>query len=394
MRILYIHATPVPPSLDPRRDRFRLLSETLEGDVLHPIWFKNGEEVEAEMGPGSYPVYRAGNFRYHWFLANGADGRMRSRAANLWFSFRTGMRLHREKPFQCVVAYSHMATGVLAALMKLLMGTKMVIELATTPLLSETSSRPRPSLRDRARKFYSDVCLHISLGFADRVHLLYPAQLQGYSLLQKVKRSVFHEFVPVSLIEGQPTPEPARGGEEYILMVGSPWYLKGVDRLVAAFKRLAPDYPEVKLKLLGWYLEPERLALEQLRGGLAQIELVRAMPNPPTLELIRRCTVLVHPSRCEGTPRVVTEGLAAGVPVIGSDVAGIPYMIRQGENGFVVPGDDIPELERRLRQLLDHPELRRRLGSNGHEYAHAQWNEQVYVQRFTEMIRDAVQGAA
>jgi hypothetical protein len=40
MRILYIHGTPVPPSMNPKTNRFSLLSEHLEGDVLHPIWFR------------------------------------------------------------------------------------------------------------------------------------------------------------------------------------------------------------------------------------------------------------------------------------------------------------------------------------------------------------------
>jgi glycosyltransferase involved in cell wall biosynthesis len=161
---------------------------------------------------------------------------------------------------------------------------------------------------------------------------------------------------------------------------------------VAAFKRLAPDFPNVKLKLVGWYLESERQQLEALRAGSEQIELVRAMANPPTLKIISRCLTLVHPSRCEGLPRAVIEGLAAGVPVVGSDVAGIPSLIRNDENGFVVVDGDPVELEKRLRQLLGDPELRRRLGSNGYEFAHTQLSEKVYVERFTEMIRATVQG--
>jgi glycosyltransferase involved in cell wall biosynthesis len=395
MRILYIHTTQVPPPLDTRRDRFFLLSETLEGDVLHPIWFKNQEEVEAELGPGSYPIYTSGKFRYHWFLAHKADGGTRSRLAQFWFYLRNGVRLHRQQAFDCVVAYSHMGPGVMAAVVKLLTRGKLVIEVATTPRLLGLTNRPRPNFSDRVRRLYSDLCLHLSVGSADRVHLLYPAQLAGYPLLKNVKSSVFHEFFSASMISAHGAVANRPEGEErYVLQVGAPWYLKGVDRLVAAFKRLAPDFPDVKLKLVGWYLERERKELEGLRGGVEQIELVRAMANPPTMEMMSRCLVLVHPSRCEGGPsRVVTEALAAGVPVIGSDVAGIPYLIRQGESGFVVPGDDIAELEKRLRQLLADPELRRRLGVNGYALAHAQLTERVYVERFSEMIRAAIRGA-
>src|SRR5215469_2414829 len=68
-RILYIQASFVPPPRDAEMDRFHWLSQTLEGDILQPVWFRDPKEVEAEFGPGSYPVYTRGRFRYHWFLA-------------------------------------------------------------------------------------------------------------------------------------------------------------------------------------------------------------------------------------------------------------------------------------------------------------------------------------
>ena len=278
-----------------------------------------------------------------------------------------------------------MTTGLIGACVKLLTGTKLIIELATNPQLAYLTQRARPTRRDRLMKLYSDVCLYLSLWAADRVHLLNAAQLAAYPLLRKVQTSVFYEFVPVSAIRAHTEDE-----ERYVVMVGSPWYLKGADRLIEAFKRLAPDFPDVKLKIVGWYLKTEREQLEALAGDSKQIELVRAAPYPITLQTIRRCLVLVHPSRCEGGPRTVIEGLAAGVPVVGSDVGLIPELIHHGENGFVVPGSDVRELERRIRELLADPELRRRLGASGYELAHTELTEQVYVARFTAMVAATV----
>jgi glycosyltransferase involved in cell wall biosynthesis len=387
MRILYIHSTQVPPTLDTDTDRFFLLSETLEGDVLQPVWFRSPEEVEREFGPGSFPVYVSGRFRYHWFLAFLPDGRNRSRLAQFWFCIRKGVSLHRERAFDCIIAYSHMTTGVLAACVKLLTGARLIIELATNPRTAYLTQRARPSMRDRLMKLYSDVCLYLSLWAADRVHLLNATQLAAYPLLRKVKTSVFHEFVPVSTIAVH-----HEGEERYVMMVGSPWYLKGADRLIEAFKRLAPDFPDVKLKIVGWYLKTELEQLEALVGDSRQIELVRAAPNPVTLPIISGCLVLVHPSRCEGGPRTVIEALAAGVPVVGSDVGLIPELIHQGENGFVVPGGNVQELEARIRELLADPELRRRMGARNYEFAHTQLTEQVYVERFTAMVAATVRG--
>ncbi len=387
MRILYIHSTQVPPPLDQLTDRFFLLSESLEGDVLQPIWFRSPEEVEAELGPGSFPVYVSGRFRYHFFLAQLPDRRLRPRIAQFWFYLRKGVELHRQRAFDCVIAYSHMTTGLMAAVLKLLTGAKLIVELVTNPKTAYLTIRPRPTLRDRWMKLYSDVCLHLSLWAADRVRLLNAAQLAGYPWLRNVKSSVFHEFVLVSKV-----PPHIECEERYVLMVGSPWYLKGADRLIEAFLRLAPEFPDVKLKILGWYEQSERQQLLTLAGGSKQIELVRAAPNVVTLRVIGGCQVLVHPSRCEGGPRTVIEGLAAGVPVVGSDVGWIPDLIRNGENGYVVPGGNIRELEERIRELLADPELRRRMGANGYEFAHTQLTEQVYVERFTAMVAATVRG--
>jgi glycosyltransferase involved in cell wall biosynthesis len=378
MRILYIHSTFAPPPKHPQTDRFFLLSTTLEGDVLQPVWAHTPEQIDAAFGPGSYPAYSSGRFRYHWLLAWRYTG-LRRRLAVYWFYLRKGLQLHRQNPFDCIVVYSHLTTALFSVILKLLTGAKLIVEIATTPHLIYITSRPRPTFLDHLRKLYSDLCLHISLWAADRAHLLHPGQLGHYRLLRHVRSSVFHEFVPVSAIAAHDD-----AGERFVVFVGAPWYLKGADRLIEAFLRLAPDFPDVRLKLLGHF--PDRAALEGLVGGSSQIEIVKAMQHHQTLDLISRSMMLVLPSRCEGLGRVIIEAMSAAIPVIGSDVGGIPYLIRQGENGFVVPDGNPKQLEARMRELLGDSELRKRMGAKGYELAHAELNEEVYVRRFTQMV--------
>jgi glycosyltransferase involved in cell wall biosynthesis len=384
MRILYIHSTLVPPPLDLQTDRFFLLSKDLEGDVLQPVWFKSPEEVEEVFGPGSYPAYTSGRFRYHWFLAYRNTG-LRGRLAQFWFYVSKGVQLHRQKAFDCVMTYSHMTTGLMGVAVKLVTGAKLIVEIVTSPDLVYITHGPRITFQERVMKLYSDFCLHLSLGLCNRAHLLYPQQLNKYPRLKNVCRSVFHEFVPISHV-----PPHQEDSGRYILLVGHPWYLKGADRLIEAFRRLAPDFPDVKLKLLGWY--PDRSQLDPLIDGCKQIELLQARPHPEALQVISRCEILVQPSRCEGLPRILMEGLAAGVPLIGSDVGGISYLVRDNETGFVVPGGDPKGLEARMRQLLLDGNLRKRLGARGYQLAHSELNEQIYVERFTEMVAATVQG--
>jgi glycosyltransferase involved in cell wall biosynthesis len=209
--------------------------------------------------------------------------------------------------------------------------------------------------------------------------------LSRYPLLRKARNSVFHEFVPVSVVDRATGSEKQ---EPYVLLAGAPWYLKGVDLMIQSFVSLAPAFPQVKLKLLGHF--PDRDEFEGLTGGSAQIEILKARPNEEALKLISGAMVLVLPSRCEGLPRVLIEAMAAGIPVIGSEVGGIPSIIRHGENGFLIPVGDSQALSIQLRKLLEDETLRRRMGDRGYELAQGVLNEKNYVQEFTHMIQAAL----
>lgn len=373
----------MPPPANPETDRFQLLSRSLRGVVVQPVWFREPQEVEKLFGPGSYPVFRRGHFEYHWFLGWKYTGFMQKVAA-LWFCIKTGFQLHRQERFDCIVVYSHMATGLCGVVLKLLTGAPLITEIATVPHLAAVTQRPRPTWKDRIKKLYSDISLHVTVLSSDRTHLLYPDQLKRYRLLQRKPAAVFHEFVPTSAVPRR----VADDAENFVLFVGAPWYLKGVDVLIRAFRNLAADYPSVRLKLMGHF--PDRAALDAIAGGEDRIQILAARPNRETLDLISRARVLVLPSRCEGMGRVLLEAMAAGVPVIGSDVGGIPYLVRHGQDGYVVPVGEVHELESRLRELLSTPVLRQRFGESGYERAQGPFGEDAYADQFTAMVRAAV----
>jgi glycosyltransferase involved in cell wall biosynthesis len=358
----------------------------LDGDVLQPVWFGSAEEVERAFGPGSYPVYTAGRFRFHWFLAYRPDGSRRKLAA-WWFYLSRGFRIYRERRFDCIVTYAHMMTGVSGAVLKLITGARLIVEIVGSPANCHLVGRSHPTLRDRIMQRCSELCLHISLWSCDRAHLFGPRLIEPFRLLRKVRTTVFATFVPVSLIPRQEAEE-----QPYILMVGAPWYLKGADLLIAAFRKLAGDFPDVKLKLLGYF--PDREALEALTGGSPQIEILKHRPNPEVLQVMSAAAIFALPSRSEGTPCVILEAMATGLPIVASDVGGIPVLVRDGDNGFLVPSEDVAALEQRLRQLLSDGALRNRMGARSYERARTEFTEQAYGGQFTRMVEDVVRGEA
>src|SRR5207244_11397827 len=76
---------------------------------------------------------------------------------------------------------------------------------------------------------------------------------------------------------------------------------------------------------------------------------------------------LVLPSGNEGTPVSVIEALAAGRPVVATRVGGVPDVVRDGEDGFLVEAGATDELADRLARLARDPALRERMGKQGRE---------------------------
>lgn len=80
--------------------------------------------------------------------------------------------------------------------------------------------------------------------------------------------------------------------------------------------------------------------------------------------LLSRADVFVLPSLNEGLPMSVLEAMSWALPVIASPVGGIPEIVQDGWNGFLVPPTDIPALSRVMQRLIEDEELRLQMGAN------------------------------
>ena len=385
MRLLYLQTSPVPPPKDSSADRFELLSGRLEGEVLQPVWYHSPEGAEEVFGKGAWPRFQRSRFHYRWFLAWRWTGVSRS-LRTFWFYIAEGLRAHREAPIDCVMTYSHKVPALCGIVLKWLTGARLVVEVATSPDRLFLNDRPVVRFPDRLQRLFSDVCLHLSLWACDCVHLLYPQALDSYPMLRNTPRAVFHEFVPVSAVPGHKK-HAAEDPEVFVRLVGAPWYLKGADILARAFMEISPEFPKVKLRIMGHFQDTG--PLEALIAGVDSVEILPSKHYVETLEIISQASVLVLASRCEGMGRVLLEAMAAGIPVVGSNVGGIPTLIRDGENGFLFPVGDVSALAGRLRQLLSDPELRARMGARGYEMAHTEFSEASYVDHFVKMVEIA-----
>lgn len=144
---------------------------------------------------------------------------------------------------------------------------------------------------------------------------------------------------------------------------------KNHQMLIHAFGRIADEFPQMQLFFYGDGL-PEsstRPALEKLAQELGLQNRIRFMGRRNDVEeQIWESRIFVLSSNVEGMPNALLEAMALGLACISTDCpcGGPRTVIRDGENGLLVPVGDTDALTRAIRRILDDPGLEERLGVN------------------------------
>jgi len=171
-----------------------------------------------------------------------------------------------------------------------------------------------------------------------------------------------------------------------ILYVGSLFKLKRVDRLIKASANLSKDF-EFHVVIAGD--GPERQNLERLAEslGLKTILFKGSVAHEDMPSYMAASDVLVLPSETEGLPTCVQEAMACGIPVIASNVGGLPDLITNGVNGYLA-NDEI-ELEGYLRQMMSSPGSVSLMGTNALRFARQNLSLDSIVERIEAVYASA-----
>ncbi|MGH7460653.1 MAG: glycosyltransferase, partial [Longimicrobiales bacterium] len=102
--------------------------------------------------------------------------------------------------------------------------------------------------------------------------------------------------------------------------------------------------------------------------------------------VLKRCDIVAIPSHWEGFGLVAAEALAAGKPVVASNTSSLPEIVRDEQEGLLIPPRDVSALSQALIHLLHAPELRARFGQAGAQRALTRFSHARMIEEYEALL--------
>ena len=282
-------------------------------------------------------------------------------------------RLHREKPFDLVHAHMLPRDGHAGLLVARALKIPFALTVHGTDIFHYFIPGKEPWPRNVKIAREADALMAVSSLLMSRV-----APYRGDQKLSVIVPN----GVDLSLV-----PEQTDNVPRAVISVGTLKARKCMDRTLEAFARLADEYPDATLTIVGIGEMEAQLSARVAELGLgARVTLTGGLPHEAVLARMAQSDLFVLPSWGEGYGIVYIEAMAAGCIAVGAKDEGIADTIVDGENGFLVPAGDIDETERVMREVFANREKHAALREKGRQAAreltwakNAQMVEGIYL---------------
>lgn len=185
----------------------------------------------------------------------------------------------------------------------------------------------------------------------------------------------------------------AESNDQVILCVGRLDRTKGQDTLIRAGARIREKFPEVTLRFIGdgSIKDDLRNLAHEVKFG-ENCQFLGQLPHKEVLAQMASAYVAVTPSRHEAFGLVVIEAMSLGTPVIGTKVGGIPEIIRDGLDGFLVPPDDPQALAAKIIFLLENPAVQQEMANNARQRFLDAFEQQKVISQQVEWLEGITGG--
>lgn len=209
------------------------------------------------------------------------------------------------------------------------------------------------------------------------------------------------ELIPPGINEGEfaalrnnPFARIGLDGKRVLFFAGRIARAKGIDLLLRALpwilRSAQDDRMNVHLAIAGEDFG-ERPAFEKLADELGIARAITWLGKLPREELIaayQHANVFVFPSRYEAFGIAPLEAQAAGCPVVATNVASLPFVVRDGETGLLFRPEDPADLAAKVLALLRDPNLAARLATAGRERARREFSWEKSIRKLRVLYAD------
>ncbi|MDQ6849307.1 MAG: glycosyltransferase family 4 protein [Actinomycetota bacterium] len=237
---------------------------------------------------------------------------------------------------------------------------------------------------------HCDVVTYISEYTRQRLAGAYGPHPQLRQLTPGVDIETFHPSVSGSAVRAQ----YGLSDRPVIVCVSRLVPRKGQDVLIDVLRQVRREVTDAALLLVGSGPYERQLRRRADRAGVSEhVVFAGGVAYPRLPEHFAAGDVFAMPCRTrrrgldvEGLGIVYLEASAVGLPVVAGDSGGAPEAVREGETGYVVGGRDPALLTRRLVELLQDADLRRRMGAAGRSWVHQSWRWDVIAAILHELL--------
>ena len=188
--------------------------------------------------------------------------------------------------------------------------------------------------------------------------------------------------------------QPHSNGKVHILYLGYIGQDKGSFDLVNAAQLVSSKGIPASFDLVGGELHPGELDLLRLEIGAKNLSEVVKLHQPivgaEKLSLFRDADIFVYPSFSEGMPIAVIEAMACGLPVVATNVGGLPDLIREGVNGILVQPGRTDELADALIKLANDFPLLKSMQEKSSLIASEQYDIDQHVNKLVEIYSEGI----
>ncbi len=162
--------------------------------------------------------------------------------------------------------------------------------------------------------------------------------------------------------------------------------VKGIDNLILAFAQVGTTRTAC-LVIVGEGTERQRLEKMVHEMGVSD-RVIWAGYRAGVPQLLPALDIFVQPSLHEGLPNTVLEGMAAGLPVVATEVGGTPELVVNGMTGLLVPPGNPAALVDAITALSENPEARGSMGRAGRQRVQQHFTVEEMVQKTEQLYED------